>query len=203
MRNGLPRRLRRDRRGVTVVEFAIVAPVLCLFLVGAFDIAHTLYLQTALEGVVQKAARDATLESGNTVTQQNVIDATVTRQVRELASNVTPQFKRRFYRTFSEAAAATPEDWDDTNGNGTCDAGERYGDANGNMVWDADGGNAGQGGAKDATLYTVSLTFTPFFPLWKMLKRVGWKNSVSATTILRNQPYNDQDSYGATVWRNC
>jgi Flp pilus assembly pilin Flp len=196
--------LSASRGGSTLVEFAIIAPVLCLLLVGAFDVAHTLYLKTALEGIVQKAARDASLESSNVTSQQSALDAKVARQVAALVNNPPPKFKRRFYRTFSDAAAAKPEDWDDTNKNGTCDKGERYEDDNGNYVWDADGGNAGQGGAKDATLYTVTLTYTPLFPLWKMLNRAsGWRNAVSATTVLRNQPYNDQDSDAAAVWRNC
>ena len=55
----LLRQLRGDRRGVTVIEFAIVAPVMCLFLVAAFDVAHQLYLTATLQGIVQKTARDS------------------------------------------------------------------------------------------------------------------------------------------------
>lgn len=195
-------RLRRQERGATVIEFAIVAPVFVLFLMGAFDVAHTLYVKTALEGIVQKAARDASLETGTAATVQQALDDEVTQQIAALVNNKPPVFKRRFYRTFAEAADATPEDWDDTNKNGTCDKGERYEDANLNGNWDADGGDAGQGGAKDATVYTVTLTYRSLFPLYKFIRGTS-DHVVSAETVLRNQPYNDQDNYAAAVWRNC
>ena len=44
-------RIAADERGVTVVEFGIVAPALFLFLIGAFDVAHTLYMRATLEGI--------------------------------------------------------------------------------------------------------------------------------------------------------
>lgn len=194
--------LMRDEAGVTVVEFAMVAPVLCLVLLGAFDISHTLYVRAALQGIVQKAARDSTLESGAVVDQQTVLDNKVKAQVRALVNNTEPQITRRYYRTFSDAAAARAEVWTDTNSNGTCDNGEPYEDANRNNVWDKDGGNSGQGGAKDATLYTVTMTYPRFFPIYKL---VGGSDTtkLTASTVLRNQPYSDQASYAPMQVRNC
>ena len=43
-------RLRRDERGVTVVEFALLAPVLLVTLLGMFDMGYTMYAQTLLQG---------------------------------------------------------------------------------------------------------------------------------------------------------
>ncbi|OYX46938.1 MAG: hypothetical protein B7Y97_13125, partial [Sphingomonas sp. 32-66-10] len=43
LRRFAPGALRRDESGATIVEFAMVAPVLGLVLLGAFDVAHTLY----------------------------------------------------------------------------------------------------------------------------------------------------------------
>ncbi len=194
--------LMRDESGVTIVEFALVAPVLCLVLLGAFDVSHTLYTRAALQGILQKTARDSTLESGATVAQQNVLDDKIRNQVRALANNATIEINRRYYRTFTEAAAAREEVYTDTNSNGTCDAGEPYEDANRNNVWDKDGGNAGQGGAKDATLYTVTMSYPRFFPIYNL---VGGSNTtkVAASTVLRNQPYSDQASYGPMQVLNC
>ncbi|MDQ9783691.1 hypothetical protein, partial [Serratia marcescens] len=88
--------------------------------------------------------------------------------------------------------------WTDTNENGICDDGEPYQDDNNNNVWDPDGGNAGQGGAKDRTVYTVTMTYPRFFPLYKM---IGGSNTtkISASTVLQNQPYGDQGSYGPST----
>ncbi len=201
----LPRRLRRlraDRRGATVIEFAMVAPVMCALLMGAFDVSHTLYTQAALQGIVQKTARDSTLEASNEAEAQALLDQKVRNQVAALHNSANVAITRRFYRSFTEAAAARAETYTDTNHNNSCDAGEPYEDANGNSVWDRDGGNAGQGGAKDATLYTVTMTYPRIVPVVGFFG-LGSTTTVSAKTILRNQPYGDQESYGTAVVRNC
>lgn len=195
-------RIADDTRGSTMVEFAFVAPVLVLTLLGAFDIAHTLYMRSVLQGVVQKVGRDSALEGNDEASAQTALDNKVRAQVRALANNSTITITRRFYKTFSTAAAARAETWTDTNNNGRCDAGEPYEDANNNLTWDADGGNAGQGGAKDATLYTVAVTYNRMFPLYNLVN-ISKTTSVQAATILKNQPYDDQAAYGAPGRRNC
>jgi len=193
------RRLARDERGATIIEFAFVAPVMCLALVGAFDVAHTLYTRGALQGIVQKVTRDATLESGLAVSQQNILDERVRSQVRALANNATITITRAYYHDYAAAAASRFEPWTDTNGNGTCNGGEPYEDTNNNGAWDSTGGNAGQGGAKDAVIYTVTMSYPRFFPLYRF---IGGSNTtiVSAATVLRNQPYGDQ---ATPAVRNC
>ena len=189
----------RNQKGAAAVEFAIVAPVMGLVLLGAFDVGHTLYMRSVLQGILQKAARDATLESGLNVDTQGVLDNKVTVQVKALANNATIAFSRKYYRSFTNAAAAKFEPYTDTNGNGTCNAGEPYQDNNNNSVWDATGGNSGAGGAKDAVLYTVTVTYPRMFPLYKM---IGGSNTtvLTASTVLRNQPYGDQ---AVPTVRNC
>lgn len=195
-------RLRRDTRGSTVIEFAIIAPVMGLVLLGAFDIGHTLYMRAVLQGVLQKAARDSSLQGGSAQAQLDSIDKKIRLQVTAIANNGTIDIKRRFYRSFSEAAAAKAEEWTDTNANGKCDAGEPYTDANLNNVWDADGGNGGQGGALDSTVYTVAVSYPRFFPLYNFIGGSP-TTRVSATTVLRNQPYADQGTYDTPKVRNC
>ena len=56
------RTLKRDARVVTIVEFAIICPVLFTFIFGVLDIGHDLYMRSVLQGVVQDAGRDAGLE---------------------------------------------------------------------------------------------------------------------------------------------
>lgn len=196
------RPLARDERGVTVVEFAIVAPVMGLMLLGAFDIAHTLYMRAVLQGIVQKTARDSTLEDAADPTEQSRLDAAVTGQAKALANNAVVVISRRFYRTFSDASAARAEAWTDTDRNGTCNNGEPYEDANQNGTWDKDGGNSGQGGAKDAVLYTVKVSYPRFFPIYNFIGG-SRTTTVTASTVLKNQPYGDQGSYSAPVVRYC
>lgn len=203
------RTLARDRKGATVIEFALVAPVMCLFLVGGFDIAHTLYMRAAIEGVVQKTGRDSSLESGTEAAQQAAIDERVRGHVHALARDATITYTRRFYRTFSQAQAARREDFTDSNANGTCDGpagstpGEPYIDANNNGVWDRDGGNAGQGGAKDKTIYTVTIVYPRILPLHKFIPILPATQRIVVDTVLQNQPYGDQGRYTVTPTRNC
>ena len=206
-RRGFPRiaHLRRDEAGATIIEFAIISPVMCLLLVGGMDIAHSLYTRAVLQGVVQKIGRDATLESGLTSATQATLDNRVRNQAKALANNATVVITRSYFRTFSHAAAERFEPFSDTNGNGTCDPpqgstpGEPYEDTNNNGRWDASGGNNSQGGAEDAVVYTVTMSYPRMFPLYKM---IGGSNTatVKATTVLRNQPYADQ---AVSPVRNC
>ena len=201
-RRNVPHELVGSQTGITLVEFGIVAPVLCVMLLGAFDMAHTLYARSVLEGTLQKAARDASLEAGTDAAVRAVIDQKVRDQVAPLVGDADIRFTRRFYRTFSDAAAARAETWTDSDSNGSCDNGEPYDDENNNGVWDSDGGNDGQGGAKDATLYTVRVSYPRFFPIYNL---IGGSNTarLSASTVLRNQPYSDHGSYQAPQVRNC
>ena len=199
-------RLRGDERGATIVEFAIVAPVMGMVLLGAFDVAHTLYMRGVLQGIVQKVARDSTLEDSTDTDVQTTLDNKVKAQVAAIANNATITITRRYYRTFSTAAAARAEIFTDSATglyhNGTCDHGEPYEDANLNGSWDRDGGNSGQGGAKDAVLYTVTVSYPRFFPIYRFIGG-STTTRISGTTVLRNQPYGDQASYGTMQVRNC
>lgn len=200
------RRLRRDPKGATVVEFAIIAPVMGMVLLGAFDVAHTLYMRGVLQGVVQKVGRDSTLEDSADATVQTTLDNRVKAQVRAIANNGTIEITRRYYRSFSDVAAARAETFtDSTSGiykNGQCDGGEPFEDANNNNVWDRDGGNEGAGGAKDAMLYTVTVSYPRVFPIANFIGG-STTTKISGSTVLKNQPYGDQGTYGPMTVRNC
>ena len=71
-RHALIRRLRRNKRGVALVEFALTAPVFLLLLMGIFDYCWQMYAQQVLQGAVSKAGRDSTLEQF--ATNQKALD---------------------------------------------------------------------------------------------------------------------------------
>ena len=78
-------RLRNDTSGATLVEFGFVAPVLIVLLMGIFDMAHTQYTASLINGAMQKAGRDLTLENAGSA--QTSIDARVIAQVRTVTPN--------------------------------------------------------------------------------------------------------------------
>lgn len=194
--------LRSDQRGASITEFGLIAPVFFTLLLGTLDLGHTLYMQSILQGAVQKTARDASLESGTTAATQTLIDARVTAKVKTLAKNATVTYTRRYFRDFTKAAQSIAEPTTDTNGNGTCDAGEPFQDNNNNGHWDKDGGDDGQGGAKDAVIYTANISYPRLFPMAGLIG-MSSTSKVVASTILANQPYGEQGKYGDPVPRNC
>lgn len=189
-------RLARDTRGAAAIEFALCAPLLLIGMMGVFDLGHNMYSASIIQGAVQKAARDSTIEGAEG--REAELDARVTRMVREIAPGATLVFHRTSYASFDDVG--TPEDWNDVNGDGSCNDGEPFEDANRNGSWDANRGKTGFGGARDAVLYEVDVTYTRVFPVSKILGQSP-EFSTTARTVLRNQPYGMQDMSNATG--NC
>lgn len=186
-----------DSRGVTVVEFALLAPVLLLTLLGLFDMSYNMYAQTLLQGALQQAARNSTIEGASS--QSSTIDGNVTSSVKSAIADATVSFSRKSYASFSNVGTA--EQFTDTNGDGICNGGEPYEDVNNNSQWDRDQGTTGLGGARDAVLYTARMTFPRAFPLAGFMK-IPTTVTVTASTVLRNQPYGLQQTAPPTV-RYC
>ncbi|ATW04929.1 TadE family protein [Sphingorhabdus sp. YGSMI21] len=201
MRNFLTkyRALKRDDAGAALVEFALVAPVLILLIMGMLDLGHRIYATAILQGSVQKAARDASLDDGSA--NASSIDD----RVKELMLPVVQpepvsdfEFTRKNYSDFSDVAQ--PEDFTDNNGDGECNNGEPYDDVNGNDSWDADRGATGQGNAKDAVLYTVKVTYPRLFPMAELIG-LSQDEVIQASTVVRNQPFGEQSDRGGI--KNC
>ncbi|WP_370169517.1 TadE/TadG family type IV pilus assembly protein [Sphingobium abikonense] len=194
--------LAADQAGATIVEFGLISTVLFSTLLGFMDLAHSLYMQSVLQGAVQKSARDSTLESGKAEAQQQLLDDAVRKKVQHLAANSKVDFSRRYFRDFTKAAQATAEAFQDINGNGRCDNDEPFQDNNNNTIWDRDGGDRGQGGAKDDVVYTVTITYPRLFPMAELIG-LSKDVTVEARTVLENQPFGEQGEYGAPTVGHC
>ncbi|MES3152051.1 TadE/TadG family type IV pilus assembly protein [Sphingomonas faeni] len=198
-------RLAKDRRGATLIEFALVCPVMLLIMMGLGDLLYQAYAQSILNGAIQKAARDSTIEGGasNAAAIDGQVITLMTPLMKNLANNCAASgptgtwcSTRKSYDTFSEVA---PEPFTDTNSNGVRDPGECYTDVNGNGAWDADPGLNGQGGASAVTLYTMTITYPRLFPVAGLMK-LSPTQTITATTLLKNQPYAGQTvSANATI----
>lgn len=183
------RRLARDERGATIVEFAIVLPTFLLLLFGIYDVGQAIYAQSVLQGAMQQAGRDAGLEDAST--QLATIDQYVKDQTKPVVfGNPEYTITRSNYKTFSDVGR--PEDFEDkTPKNGIYDDNECFWDENDSGEWEDDVGKAGVGGAKDIATYTATIEYDRVFPLWKLLGQSD-KATIQASTTLRNQPYGPQ-----------
>ena len=182
----LLRRLRRDSKAVTIVEFAMVAPVMLLLLLGLFDLGYRSYASSVLQGALHDAARMATV-GGHTMTE---IDTLVKQRLSNFAARATTTTEAASYFQFS--GVSQPElIVGDTTPLNTYNNGDCFEDANGNNSYDTDRGAGGTGNSDDIVRYRVTITFPRVFPLGVLM---GWPNTQTLTseTVLRNQPYGGQ-----------
>lgn len=136
-RGNLLHRIRRDENGIAIVEFAIIAPVFLMMLMGIFDMGYALYINSALQGAVQEGARQASLEN----TLWTDIERKVNSKVRAVVPGSDPatviSFKLdpTYYQNYNDIGL--PEDFDDKERapftkNNAYDLGEPYTDTNSN-----------------------------------------------------------------------
>lgn len=199
----LSKRIRRNEDGAALVEFAIVAPVFFMMLMGIFDLGHIAYVRSILNGAVQNAARDSALENAALADNTDVIDNNVRRAIQNLSNSIEDndiKIERTSYFSFDDVNR--PEAFTDGDGDAKCNNNEVFEDENGNGVWDADIGEEGLGGARDVVVYNVAVTYDRLFPLYKML---GMPQDVtlSTSTVLQNQPYAQQTEQAAIVSSKC
>ncbi len=186
------RQILADEQGATIVEFAMVLPVLLVMIIGLFDVGMNIYTTSIIQGTMQKAGRDFSLEGP--LTRQAGIENYITDQIRVVAPGADIVFERDAYFDFSDIGL--PEPFDDINGDGECNEDEPFEDINGNGVFDLDRGEAGFGGARDAVLFNATVSYDRLFPIDAFLP-IPERVTIEASTVLRNQPFDDQDrSFG-------
>lgn len=179
----LHHRLAGNERGVTLVEFAMILPALCVLLLGIFELGYRSYAASVLQGALHEAARLGTVGG---VTQAQIDDRVRTR-LRAFSRNSTITIETASYSDF--AGVRKPERiTQDTAPVGAYNVGDCYEDANANGRWDADRGAAGLGNAEDVVHYEVTLTYGRLFPIGGFL---GWSDieTIRSNTMLRNEPY--------------
>ena len=181
-------RLIRGRRGVTAVEFALIAPI-CMTLICVFiDLSMVMFITNVMEGGLREASRYAItgyLETGKTREQKiaEIVKDHSYGLIQE--SDVTIIYK--IYPSFEDVGK--PEPFVDGNGNGQYDSGESFTDVNKNGQWDADMGAAGVGGPGDIVAYTVEYKWTLWTPLASEIWGDGGRITLNATIAVRNEPY--------------
>jgi Flp pilus assembly protein TadG len=183
---GLLRRFRAAREGATIVEFALVATPFIILVMGLLDLGFREYTNVMLQGALNEAARQ--------VTVGGVTNATITTFVQGRMATIVPQgnvvITPSSYADFTGIQTMEPLTTD-VNGNGALDPGDCYTDYNRDGTRDTNNGISGTGGSDDIVYYTATLTYPSFVPVQRLF---GFSTSetVTATTMLKNQPYASQ-----------
>lgn len=175
-----------DARGATALEFAIIAPVLILFITGFFDFGYWMYVRATASGALESVARSTGV--GGATVDPNVFQADVETQIRKLSPQATFVWNVRSYYDFS--GIGKPEKLiTDQNGNGQYDTGDCWEDSNENGAYDSDSGAAGIGGADDILYYQLTVTFPPLIDIGGFIAGLGGNHASTLKTIVRRQPY--------------
>jgi Flp pilus assembly pilin Flp len=182
----MKRRFDRDERGATAIEFAFVAPVLCLLILGFLDFGHQAYVRSIAVGAIEQVGRSAGV--GGAAVDPTTFEAQVETMVRRVAKSATFAWDKKSYYQFS--GIGKPEKLiDDKNGNGQYDPGDCWEDLNPNGVYDTSPGRSGVGGADDIVYYQLTVTFPPLISLGGFNSLLAGNHRTTVGTIVRRQPF--------------
>jgi Flp pilus assembly pilin Flp len=189
-------RLRRDQRGVTAIEFGILAIPLSMLLMGGFDLGYQAYIKSVMQGALEDAARRASVEdpqfSSDGATTEEKVTNTIKGQLRRITPGATITVAESNFYDFS--GIGNPEKlMTDVNGNGEYDESDHdcFSDLNENGKFDTDTGRDGIGGANDVAFYQARIVMPRLLPVAKLL---GFSPNYDMTvaSAVRNQPYGTQ-----------
>lgn len=180
------------RDGAAVIEFAIVAPVLFLFLIGILELGLVFFTYSVLEGATSVGAR--TGKTGFALEGY-----TREQYIREQVINLSGGFldSRRLnisilsYDNFGEIGQPEPCIDPPTP---PCPGvpGVNFIDINGNGTWDEDRGKFGPGLQSEVVVYKVSYPWDIFTPLISVIVSGGDSDGVvdiSAIATIRNERF--------------
>lgn len=194
---------RFDDRGVAIVEFALVMPILLLMTFGTIEIGMIMAVQSTLEGGLKEASRYG-------ITGQTPSDATRIEKIRAILADHTidlvdmseATFSVKTYPSFSGVgqpepfvdSAPDPDDPDDT----TCHNNkydppstgcvETFTDIDGDGVWDRDIGQEGAGMGGEVVSYSVEVPWHVMTPFVGALLAPSGTIPLRATIVVRNEP---------------
>ncbi len=186
MPNKLKKTFLRDNRGVTAIEFAMIAPVFFLMLFGIIELSLVMFVSSTMEGAVDASGRygkTGYVAAGSTRQQQ--IIATIASKTTGLLDPTKITVTTTIYPSFD--SVNKPESYTDTNHNGAYNIGEPFVDSNSNGQWDADMGVAGLGNGNDVVVYTVSYPWKINTPI--VAHFLGGTLNITSRTVVKNEPY--------------
>ena len=182
------RDLGEDQRGATIVEFSLVCIPFITMLCAMFELGFRQYVAVQLQDALDQAARKVMVAEGTTSSQ---LKASIEPRIKVVSPGATVTVKPTSYDKFQNVAKAEPITTD-TAPLGVYNPGDCFTDINGNGNWDSDAGTVDStGGSDDVVLYTATVQYREVVPVSGLL---GWSSTreLTATTMLKNQPYASQ-----------
>lgn len=181
------RRFARCTRGITAMEFAIIAPVMILITFSILEFSLMMLVTNIMESATSLSSRlgkTGYAEAGES--REDTILASIRDRAGVLINADNLTITSKYYEQFDQIGDAEP--WNDTNHNGSPDSGE-WSDINGNGVYDADMGLAGYGNADDIVVYTVSYPWEVVTPIMRELIGEDGVYTITTHAVVKNEPY--------------
>jgi hypothetical protein len=187
------RQVLRDRGGVTIVEFAIVAPVMLLLLGGLLEMGYVAFARSTLESAILDASRTARVAECPGEAAALIEQEVVARMAVVVSHDGQPPVLT--VRSYGEAFGnvGNPEPFNDLDGNGSFDPGEPFTDINGNGDWDADMGKTGDFGSfGEVVEFSARFNVASILPFVAALinDNQGFY-PIAAETVVRNEPFKE------------
>jgi Flp pilus assembly protein TadG len=187
--SGRLKRLFRCRKGITVIEFAIAAPVVFATVAGVLELALVMFVMTLSEGALREASRfSITGFTPTGMTREERILEILGDHTIGLVDMAEATVTYKVYPSFDDIGKPEPFT-DNAPANGSYDAGEAFQDINGNGQWDADMGAAGLGGPGDIVLYTIQFDWELMTPLVAPFMGTNGKMTMTSSVAVKNEPF--------------
>jgi Flp pilus assembly pilin Flp len=188
------KRLLGERSGASAAEFAILAPVLFLAVIGIIELAVLLTVQVLLEGSVREASRfGITGYVPPGVTRDQQIRTLIQRYTLGMIDMSRVVIDVRVYPSFAAIQRpepcykyimpiTTPPQCDTSSA-------QNWVDSNGDGVWFPGNGTPGSGNAGDIVLYNVH--YNHYF-MTSFMRRLFARNGsvmLGGSLVVRNEPW--------------
>jgi hypothetical protein len=191
-----------DDRGVAIVEFALVMPIMLLMTFGAIEIGLMMATLTTLEGGLKEASRyGITGQTPSDIGRIEKIRAILDDHTIDLVDFTEATFSVKTYPSFSgvgqpepfvDSAPGTPEDPNPCHNNKYDDPStgcvESFTDVDADGVWDEDIGQEGAGIGGEVVSYSVEVPWHVMTPFVGPLMAPDGVLPLRATIVVRNEP---------------
>lgn len=192
--------IRRSCHGAVAVEFALIAPLLLVLTLGALDLSAVLVTWVLMETSVREASRYGITGPTTQATTDRLRLDQIARIIRDKTIGLVDvdeaSIDVRSYPTSDDVGK--PEPFTDANPrNGAYDDGEAFTDCNGSGRWENDRGRRDSpGGSGEIVVYTVRYDRPLLTPLLVDVIGSDGKVPLSATMIVRNEPWDPMRTAG-------
>jgi Flp pilus assembly protein TadG len=185
----------RRAEGATVVEYAIILPVLLMLIMGILEYNTLMYAMSVLDGSITTAAREGSTDytAAGFSSRQAYVYSLVQTHSQGLLNPTNLTVSSKSYANFSDIGQPEPCISPPTP---PCPGtpGVNFVDVNGNGVWDQDQGTSGVGGAGDIVVYTATYPWPIYTPILRPFLGSGGTYMLSASAVVKNEPFNSTSS---------